>query len=619
MQTRTTIGAGHSPDASAVDDSTGCAFLMRHVTGGIWPAGLVALAAWLLLYATCVPAQPDPEMDTATFERKLQLAEQLNVTEPWAESQQVLDELRPHLGIATADQYARYMLLEIRNLALDGRLDESLALVDALLERDMSVRHRLKALTRGANVALIGRRFTIAFDYLNRALELLERPSLRRYGDDVFNMAANMYSLVEEHELAERYGRLAVDIARDREPRDDCFAHIQLGLALLRSGDYDEARSVHVRAVDPCRQSGDELLSAIVQYRLADLVRRTGRYEAAERLLTEATESLKRAGYAFGLAEARLFHARLARDMGRPDRVEALLGQAMEQLRADNNWQKYAEGHRMLAEVARERGNLEDAMAHYDRFIAARERYMELLRDRQTAFLEVQFETNHTEQQLRLLRERERVRELEAATRIQQQRLRFGFFMLVAVLIGVLVVLLVRATRDRRRFQHLSERDSLTALSNHTRFFELAEKTMQLSRQKHIPYTLVLADIDLFKRVNDRHGHHAGDLVLRRVAARLREHFSKKGIIGRIGGEEFGIALPGVPPEQAQAMLESFRRSLRALRHDDDAVAVTLSFGIASPADGDSITTVRERADQALYEAKRTGRDRIVCAEDDSD
>lgn len=557
-------------------------------------------------------------MDAEAFERELHRAEQLNVTAPWMESQEILDRLRPHLGTATADQYARFMLLEIRNLGLAGRLDESLARVDALLERDMSQRYRLLTLTRGANVALIGRRFTIAFDYLNRALEMLENPGLRRFADDVYNMAANMYSLVEEHELAERYGRLAVDVAQDRGPRDRCFAHIQLGLALMRSGDFDEARSVHVRAVEPCRQSGDELLSAIIQYRLADLVRGTGRYEAAERLLIEAIEGLERAGYAFGLAEARLFRARLARDMGEPDRAEALLAQAMEQLRDDENWDKYAEAHRMLAEIARERGNLEEAMAHYDRFVAARERYMELLRDRQTAFLEVQFEANHTEQQLRLLRERERVRELETATRIQQQRLRFGFFVLIAVLFGVLIVLLVRATRDRRRFQSLSERDALTALSNHTRFFELADKTMRLSRQKHIPYTLVLADIDHFKRVNDRHGHQAGDVVLRRVAARLREHFSKKGIIGRIGGEEFGIALPGVPPDSAHAMLESFRRSLSALRHDDDAIAVTLSFGVAAPRDDESITSVRERADQALYEAKRAGRDRIVRADDDA-
>ncbi|MGK7295040.1 MAG: diguanylate cyclase domain-containing protein [Candidatus Wenzhouxiangella sp. M2_3B_020] len=591
----------------------------RRERSGIWLPGCLALVSWLLLVTTALYAQTAPDMEPEAFEQALQRAEQLNVTEPWQESQEVLDRLRPHLGTATSDQYARFILLEVRNLGLAGRLDESLARVDALLERDMSQRYRLHALTRGANVALIGRRLTTAFDYLNRALELLEDPDLRRFADDVYVMAANMYSLVEEHELAERYGRLAVDVAQDRGPRDRCFAYIQLGLALLRSGDFDEARSVHVRAVEPCRQSGDELLSAIIQYRLADLVRRTDRYEAAERLITEAIERLDRAGYAFGLAEARLFHARLARDMGRPDRVETLLAQAMEQLREDDNWQKYAEGHRMLAEVARGRGNLEEAMAHYDRYVAARDRYMQLLRDRQTAFLEVQFEANHTEQQLRLLRERERVRELETATRIQQQRLRFGFFVLVAVLFGVLLVLLARATRDRRRFQSLSERDALTALSNHTRFFELADKTMQLSHQKQIPYTLVLADIDHFKRVNDRHGHQAGDVVLRRVAARLREHFSKKGIIGRIGGEEFGIALPGIAPEHAQAMIESFRRSLSALRYDDDAVAVTLSFGVAAPRDDESVTSVRERADQALYEAKRAGRDRVVRADEGED
>ena len=147
-------------------------------------------------------------------------------------------------------------------------------------------------------------------------------------------------------------------------------------------------------------------------------------------------------------------------------------------------------------------------------------------------------------------------------------------------------------------------------------FFELAEHTLELAREKHIPFALVVADIDRFKRVNDELGHPVGDQVLRRVAARMREHFSDKGIIGRIGGEEFAIALPGLTLDEVDQRLHALRRALGRIRDDDLPVAVTMSFGVVSPTPEESLTAARSRADRALYEAKRAGRDRTVYADD---
>jgi diguanylate cyclase (GGDEF)-like protein len=587
------------------------------VSACAWHAYLLGVLIGIAALAAHARAQESPAMDADTFARELERAATLNVTEPWRASQAVLDRLRPHLGMATAEQYARFMLLEIRNLGLAGRIDAALGELKGLLERDMARQQRLRAFTLGANIAMVGRRSRIAFSYLNEALAMLEDDSLRQYGDDIYALAAQMYAQVGEFDRAEEYGRLAVAIARDRDPRDLCIARIRLASTYMEAARWERSRRAHQQALQDCRAASDPLTVATVRYRLGDLLRREGEHERAQALFESALAGMQQVGYEFGLAEARLFYARLARDLEQPERVEELLQPAVDQLRRDRNWEHYAEAQRMLAEVARSNGESAEVLDRYDEYLAARERFLEIVHDRQTAFLEVQFDTQHTQQQLRLLREQQRVRELEETARVQQRRLQVGVYGLLALLVAVLVLLLVRATRDRRRFQSLSQRDALTALSNHTRFFELAERTLELAREKHIPFVLVVADIDRFKRVNDELGHPVGDQVLRRVAARMREHFSDKGIIGRIGGEEFAIALPGLTLDEVDRRLHTLRRALGRMRDDDLPVAVTMSFGVVSPTPEESLTAARSRADRALYEAKRAGRDRIVYADDD--
>jgi len=249
----------------------------------------------------------------------------------------------------------------------------------------------------------------------------------------------------------------------------------------------------------------------------------------------------------------------------------------------------------------------------------AREKHLDMERARRIAFLEVEFDLRHTEQQLALLREQARVNDLQQENRRQQWMLSATGYTIAVALVAILILLLLRSTRERRRYQSLSHRDGLTGVNNHTRFFEIAGTVLAGARERDRPFTLILADIDHFKQVNDRHGHLAGDDVLRRVGARLRECFGHHGDIGRIGGEEFAIALPNISPVGVQPLLERFRRSLQQIRDGDAPIPVTMSFGIASSKNpAESLTEMRERADRALYEAKNSGRNRVVLADDNA-
>jgi diguanylate cyclase (GGDEF)-like protein len=558
-------------------------------------------------------------MDAELFEQRLSRAEELNVTAPWRESQQILDKLAAHLGGASSSQYARYMLLRSRNLALGGELSKSLDVLAELLDRDMTSRLRLRAYTRAANISYLARRFRQAFSYLGAALRMLEHPELRRYGDDVYGLASYTYALVDEPDRALTFGRLALDSARARaDLRATCAAEQNLGFVYKQRGEWQRSGEYYRLALETCRDSNDELVVAIVEYGLADLMRTRQRFAEAQRLFERSLQRLRRLDYRPGIAEAQLYYARLEKARGDGTAVAARIGPILEPLRRERNWEYVAEAEHLVADVMRERGELDEALDHYDRYMLARERHMERVRDRQTAFVEIQFELRHTEQQLRLMQEQQRARELQTRNRAERRKLTLAIYSIAALVVIVLLALLVRARRDRRRFRRQSLQDSLTGLITHTRFFERAEAALEQARRRDQTFTLVLCDIDHFKQVNDNHGHITGDAVLREVALLLRDCFGGADALGRIGGEEFGIALTDCSDDELRQRLGEIRSSLGGLMQDDSPIPVTMSFGIGRPRLGETLTELRARTDVALYRAKQQGRDCFVDVDDDS-
>ncbi|MEK8052368.1 diguanylate cyclase [Ideonella sp. DXS22W] len=166
--------------------------------------------------------------------------------------------------------------------------------------------------------------------------------------------------------------------------------------------------------------------------------------------------------------------------------------------------------------------------------------------------------------------------------------------------------------------QRLAVADGLTGLLNRRAFMAALQDTLERCHRGDGPCTLAMLDLDHFKQVNDRHGHPAGDEVLRHFAEALRGVAREVDIAGRLGGEEFALLLHGVDVTQALVPLERLRASLAAhpVPWDGQQITVTVSIGTAVvPERGASIQTWLAAADRALYAAKQGGRDRIHPAD----
>jgi diguanylate cyclase (GGDEF)-like protein len=167
-----------------------------------------------------------------------------------------------------------------------------------------------------------------------------------------------------------------------------------------------------------------------------------------------------------------------------------------------------------------------------------------------------------------------------------------------------------------RRVEELARRDGLTGLLNHATFQHEFGTLCESAAAQGSKLTLLMGDIDHFKRFNDTHGHQAGDHVLREVSRVWRAVLPDHAVTGRYGGEEFVAALPGESLERARELAELLRSTLQALDVDFEGrtLHVTSSFGVAefgSPAA--SAEELVKQADAGLYEAKRGGRNRVVA------
>ncbi|NEZ04435.1 diguanylate cyclase [Wenzhouxiangella sp. XN201] len=573
------------------------------------------LPACLTLTLGLLTAQAFADNDD-DLEAAIERARQLSVTEAVNASQPKIDELMRRLDEATPRQRVEIRLLDIRNQALRGGYSQAIDRLAALLDSKLDKDQRLRALRLAANLDINIGRYESGFGHLKAALGLVPQTDDPVEASRIYSLAGFTHSLAGDHQRAMRYATRAYRIAVDSgDISQRCSAGQRLSVAYRYAERFDLAEEAAKRALDDCRQANDQVYLGTVELELAYLALENDELEAAEARIDRGMQRLRDAVWADGILTAEQLRTRLAAARGEHQRTIELAERLIDRVGDRELWERKASLHRLAATAHAELGEYEAAYNHRIKQVESRRRFLDKDRNRRMAMLEVAFNVDRHEQELALLREQQRVSKLEAESRRQQARFRMLLTALAIGMVLMLVVILRRVLRDRRHFRRLSRIDGLTRVSNHTRFFDTARTTVNDSHRNGKPLVLVLGDIDHFKRVNDRHGHIAGDRVLRAVARLLCDHFPGDGKVGRIGGEEFAVCLPGADLNTVLAGLEVFRRALAAIEYGDDADRLTMSFGIAQLAPHESLEQLRERADAALYRAKRGGRDTVVVAD----
>lgn len=206
-------------------------------------------------------------------------------------------------------------------------------------------------------------------------------------------------------------------------------------------------------------------------------------------------------------------------------------------------------------------------------------------------------------------------REDEAISGVRQT-LYINLAILIFIVLSTIILTNTTVNYYQRELRKLASKDGLTQLLNRQAFEIISEKLLADSRRHQQSLSVMIADIDFFKRINDSYGHQTGDIVLKHVAQTLKEGVRESDVVCRWGGEEFALFLPKCALKDAERIAEKIRERVESLALHDDSytIPVTISIGVAEYQATENLNDVVARADKALYRAKAGGRNQVVVS-----
>lgn len=267
-------------------------------------------------------------------------------------------------------------------------------------------------------------------------------------------------------------------------------------------------------------------------------------------------------------------------------------------------------------------------LGHYQQAYELQENRLALtkmLRDEKftqsVAEVRIALEAKEEDLQKKILKNEEALQQislLEAEKKQEQQK---NYLFYIAVVALIFAWLLVKLIQGQHRLYKASSRDMLTGISNRRALMRKGKKLLHQAKIKKTAFSVIMIDLDYFKNINDQFGHRVGDLVLKKVVELGETFMRKTDVFGRFGGEEFIAFLPNTSTEQANIIAERFRKSVEeyAWQQGDmlpESYVLTISLGIANSADSSDkssleLTTLINKADGLLYQAKEQGRNKV--------
>jgi diguanylate cyclase (GGDEF)-like protein len=554
--------------------------------------------------------QPTFAAEPPDMEQLLHKADELktvNFTE-FVSSLESLQRVREELTAPQRD-YLRY--LEAWKSAYDGDNDTAIARLDAIVNGPGDLNLRFRAGTTAVNVLQLSKRYEEAFSRLSVVLQLLPQVSDRGARQQGLLTAGQLYTEVGQVALALSYAQTVID--EDWDGRGVCKGGRIKEVALYESDRLKAVDSALQNAIDACTKKGEVVNANAVEMTAAKVYIAQHKYDDAIKVLHDHYDEVQGTHNPRMIA---LFDALLA-DAYRRKGVPGLARQFA--LNVTGSTVDFGEAlvgaYRVLFEIAKDQGDFKAALAYHEHYAAADKTYLDDMSARHLAYQKVNHENIANKLQVDSLNKQNHVLQLEhelSAKAVETSRLYISLLTMTVVFIGLWAY---RTKRSQLHFQNLSRLDGLTGICNRPHFITQAEKALEASRRTGEPICIILCDLDHFKSINDRYGHATGDFVLKRTVSACNMLLTKNEVFCRFGGEEFGVLLRNCVIDAARQRAEALRVTIAGITANQGTTKATVSasFGISTTgSSGHELGQLLAHADAALYEAKRTGRNRVV-------
>ena len=572
--------------------------------------GRHAATRWLFVVAALLPAVS--AASTAQVDEWLREAEAVRSARP-ARLAELLVDLDGAQASATPTQREHLAYLHAYADTYAGRYASGLAEARHLVEtsNDPDVRARARSLI--VSIHGLSRHFTEGLrelDALHDSLGEVRDDGVRR---QALFASAGLYRQVGQYALAIRDLDHMLERSGALNERERCFATQLRQESRQAAGNAPDAEEIQA-VVDQCLAAGEPLVASIARLSLARGVEHAGNPAEAIAMLRGWLGEMEATRYPRLVTEVHSALAEWLAATGDAAGAHRHATRAVAEATDATSLLPLTTAHRVLFELAEARGDARTALYHYRRFAEADKAYLNDVKAREFAYQIVRRETQQQNQQIALLDQQNQVLTLRQQVSEQAAQNTRLLILLLLVLLATVAYWAWRVMRRHDSLRELAEVDALTGVCNRRHFLLEAEQSLQRCARSGDSVALVMFDLDRFKQINDTYGHVTGDWVLERVAAECRALCRRVDLIGRLGGEEFAILLPGCAVEAAGRVAEQCRARIAAVDTTPAGHAIPLaaSFGVTcSTLSGYTMSRLLSHADQALYRAKDSGRNRV--------
>lgn len=560
---------------------------------------------WLLLFCTLavVPCFAD------VYDDKLKEADFLK-TSDFIAFERVLNSFEPNLRDLTEEQYFYYKYLLGFKVGFAGDAAGAIIHYKESYQGTSNPVLKLNALSAMVNVYGISRDYSEAFRTVSEIHSLLEDV------DDNTRLAALVrlsifYNQMGEHLLANKYAEPL--LSQNLEARTMCFVS-----NVVADGYYELRSSLFLgqinRTLDTCGNLAEPAATATATLLKAKYYLDSGETSKVKKLLTETYTTAIKSKYPRVLAQYYFLSAQV--NFNDSNLIAALenVQAALDYSQNLGNSLPRVESLRLISEIYEADDNLISALEYYKLYAEAEKAFLDETKAKQLAIQQAKIESIEKTNQIALLDKENAVLKAEARAGKEEQlnaQLTAGMLALLAL------ATLMWAYKNRRMhiiLRHKAQTDQLTKIANRSHFSAESERLLTQRKLVKTPVAFIIFDLDLFKQVNDNHGHIVGDWVLTNAVQAVKPILRATDKFGRMGGEEFAIMLAECDAKQAQAVAEDCRHAIETMNCSPSGASfkVTASFGVAdSTACGYDFDKLYGCADEALYQSKHAGRNRV--------
>ncbi|WP_027671166.1 tetratricopeptide repeat-containing diguanylate cyclase [Rheinheimera baltica] len=461
-------------------------------------------------------------------------------------------------------------------------------------------------------------------DALNHYLSAYQRFQQLGYKPYISDLVLSIASAYRRMGLYDKAITYIDEAEKEFNAPEERFRHAMImhekAFSYAEIGQPEQALALFKQSIDVYNELAVPEWIAYTNVNLVWIYNLLGQFDNALNIAAEA-ESMLSSGNIANIANSQTYQALLALYKGEALLADKQVNTALESLAlADQLLSEQAVPRYMLqlhlhyADALAQAGQYSLAYTKLGQYVELNNRQQANAREQQANLLRFQFDFTRQQEKNDQLAAEKLAAEQYISTLQLAQRWQYVAIIAIVLMLFILVSFAVSLKKRNRKLHRLAMTDELTGIANRRRIMMLAEQERVKATETSSPICLLIIDLDHFKKINDNHGHDAGDIVLQQVCLTISSVLRQQDHFGRTGGEEFLIILPNTDINQAQPIAERVRRSVAAINLSliQLNLQVSCSIGLTQAKPKELLNASISRADKALYQAKANGRNQVV-------